>query len=102
MAETPKYLSLPFANRPILMDGQHIGFTVGVTLSHEGETITQAVDVICGAEQAGALSTGSTDAYTAWSRQVLIDYDLVAQANAALGAKLQARAQAQDASAGPV
>jgi len=96
MAETPlpqapRYLSLPFANRPILQDGQHVGFTVGVTLSHDGQTVTEAVDVICGAEQAAALTTGSIAEFTAWSRQALIDHNLVATANAAMDAKLDAQ-----------
>lgn len=88
MAETPRYLSLPFANTPVLQDGQHIGFTVGVTLTHDGQSVTESVDVICGADQAAALTTGPIEAYTAWSRQALIDYDLVAKANAAMDAKL--------------
>lgn len=88
MAETPRYLSLPFANAPVLQNGQHVGFTVGVTLTHEGQSVTEAVEVICGAEQATALTTGPIEAYTAWSRQALIDHDLVAKANAALDAKL--------------
>lgn len=88
MAETPRYLSLPFANTPVLQDGQHVGFTVGVTLTHEGQTVTEAVDVICGADQAAALTTGPIAAYTAWSRQALIDHDLVTKANAAMDAKL--------------
>jgi hypothetical protein len=88
MAEIPRYLSLPFANAPVLQDGQHIGFTVGVTLTHDGQTVTQAVDVICGPDQAAALTTGPIEAYTAWSRQALIEHDLVARANAAMDAKL--------------
>ena len=87
MAETPRYLSLPFANAPVFQDGQHVGFTVGVTLTHEGESVTESVEVICGAEQAAALTTGPIEAYTAWSRQALIDHDLVAKANAAMDAK---------------
>jgi len=90
MAETLRYLSLPFANAPVFQDGQHVGFTVGVTLTHEGESVTEAVDVICGPEQAAALSTGPITAYTAWSRQALIDHDLVAKANAAMNAKFAA------------
>jgi hypothetical protein len=90
MAETPKYLSLPFANRPVLQDGQHVGFAVGVTLAHEAETVTESVEVICGAEQAAALSTGPIADFTAWSRQAIIDHDLVAKANVALDAKLAA------------
>ena len=90
MAETPRYLSLPFPNTPVLQDGQHVGFTVGVTLTHEGESVTEAVDVICGPEQAAALSTGPIAAYTAWSRQALIDHDLVAKANTAMNAKFAA------------
>lgn len=88
MAETPRYLSLPFANTPVLQDGQHVGFTVGVTLTHDGQTVTETVEVICGAEQAATLTTGPIEAYTAWSRQALIDHDLVAKANAAMDAKL--------------
>jgi hypothetical protein len=88
MAETPRYLSLPFANTPVLQDGQHVGFTVGVTLAHDGQTVTETVEVICGADRAAALTTGPIEAYTAWSRQALIDHDLVAKANAALDAKL--------------
>jgi hypothetical protein len=87
MAETPRYLSLPFANAPVFQDGRHVGFTVGVTLTHEGEIVTEAVEVICGPEQAASLSTGPIAAYTAWSRQALIDHDLVAKANAAMNAK---------------
>ena len=90
MAEIPRYLSLPFANAPVFQDGQHAGFTVGVTLTHEGQSVTEAVDVICGAEHAAALTTGAIKAYTAWSRQALIDHDLVAKANAAMNAKFAA------------
>ena len=88
MAETPRYLSLPFANTPILQDGQHVGFTVGVTLSHDGQTVTEAVDVICGPEQAAALTTSTIENFTAWSRQAVIDHDLVVKAHAAMDAKL--------------
>ena len=90
MAETPRYLSLPFANSPVIQDGIHVGFTVGVTLTHDGQTVTEAVEVICGPEQAAALTTGPIDAYTAWSRQALIDHELVARANAAMDARLAA------------
>ena len=90
LPQAPRYLSLPFANTPVLQDGQHVGFTVGVTLSHDGQTVTESIDVICGAEQAAALTTGSIAAFTAWSRQALIDHNLVATANAALDAKLDA------------
>jgi len=88
MAETPRYLSLPFANSPVIEDGVHVGFSVGVTLTHDSQTATETVDVICGPEQAAALATGPIEAYTAWSRQALIDHDLVAKANAAMDAKL--------------
>jgi hypothetical protein len=90
MAETPRYLSLPFPNSPVIQDGLHVGFTVGVTLIHDGQTVTEAVEVICGPEQAAALTAGPIEAYTAWSRQGLIDHDLVAKANAAMDAKLAA------------
>ena len=90
MTETPRYLSLPFANSPVIQDGIHVGFTVGVTLTHDGQTVTEAVEVICGPEQAAALTTGPIDAYTAWSRQALIDHELVARANAAMDARLAA------------
>jgi hypothetical protein len=92
MAETPRYLSLPFINAPVLQDGQHVGFVVGVTLTHEGETVTEQIEVICGPQQAAALSTGAIEAYTAWSRQALTDHDLVAKANAAMDAQLSAQA----------
>lgn len=88
MAETPRYLSLPFPNSPVIQNGIHVGFTVGVTLTHDGQTVTQSVDVICGPEQAAALTNGPIEAYTAWSRQALIDHDLVAKANAAMDATL--------------
>jgi hypothetical protein len=90
MAETPRYLSLPFPNSPVIQDGQHLGFTVGVMLAHDGQSVTEAVDVICGAEQAAALLAGPIEAFTAWSRQALIDHDLVARANAAMDARLAA------------
>ena len=48
MAETPQYLSIPFANAPVFAEGIHVGFTVGVTLAHEGQTVTEQVDAICG------------------------------------------------------
>lgn len=92
LPQAPRYLSLPFANTPVLQDGQHVGYTVGVTLSHDGKTVTEAVDVICGAEQAATLTTGSIADFTAWSRQALINHDLVATANAAMAAKLAASA----------
>jgi 2,4-dienoyl-CoA reductase-like NADH-dependent reductase (Old Yellow Enzyme family) len=95
MAETPlqqapRFLSLPFANTPIIADGQHVGFTVGMTLTHEAETVTESVEVICGPEQAAALSTAPIADFTSWSRQAIIDHDLVAKANAAMDAKLAA------------
>lgn len=92
MAETPRYLSVPFSNTPVFQNGQHMGFTIGVTLTHDGKTVTEAVEVICGPEQAAALSTGPVEAYTAWSRQALIDHDLVAKANATMDSKLAALA----------
>ena len=88
MAETPRYLSLPFANSPVIQDGIHVGFTVGVTLTHDGQSVTESVDAICGRDQAAALTTGPIEDYTAWSRQALIEHDLVAKANAAMDAKL--------------
>ena len=90
LPQAPRYLSLPFANTPVLQDGQHVGFTVGVTLSHDGQAVTESIDMICGAEQAAALTTGSIADFTAWSRQALIDHNLVATANAAMDAKLDA------------
>jgi len=90
MAETPRYLSLPFPNSPVIQDGIYVGFTVGVTLTHDGLTVTEAVDAICGPEHAAALTTGPIEAYTAWSRQALIDHDLVSKANAAMDATLAA------------
>ena len=90
LPQAPRYLSLHFANTPVLHDGQHVGFTVGVTLSHDGQTVTESIDVICGVEQAAALTTGSIAAFTAWSRQALIDHDLVTRANAAMDSKLAA------------
>jgi len=92
LPQAPRYLSLPFANTPVLQNGQHVGFTVGVTLSHDGQTVTESIDVICGTSQAAVLTTGSIAAFTAWSRQALIEHDLVATANAALAAKLAAAA----------
>ena len=92
MAEMPRYLALPFANAPIMQDGQHVGFTVGVTLTHDGQTVTEEVDVVCGKDQAAALLAGPVEAYTAWSRQIVEDHELVARANAAMAAKLAALA----------
>lgn len=89
MFEQPRYLSLPFPNTPIFTDGVHIGFTVGITLGHEGQTVTAQVDALCGATQATALSAGPLEAFTDWSRQVVNDYDLVTRANAAMAAKLR-------------
>jgi hypothetical protein len=90
MAETPRYLSQPFANAPILQDGQHMGFVVGVTLTHEGQTVTEQAEVICGADQAAALLAGPIEAFTAWSHQAVTHHDLVARANAAMDARLAA------------
>ena len=88
MAETPQYLSIPFANAPVFAGGIHVGFTVGITLAHEGQTVTEQVDAICGEEQAAALSAGSLEAFTDWSRQTVIEHDIVARANAAMAARL--------------
>ncbi len=88
MAETPKYLSLPFANKAILHDHLHVGFVVGVTLAHTGETVTESAEVICGPEQAAALLAGPIEAFTTWSHQAVIDHDLVAKANTAMDARL--------------
>ena len=88
MAETPRYLALPFPNSPVIQDGVHVGFTVGVTLTHDGQIITEQVDAVCGADQAAALLAGPVEAYTAWSRQIIEDQDLVARANAAMAARL--------------
>lgn len=88
MAEMPRYLALPFPNSPVIQDGVHVGFTVGVTLTHEGQTLTEQVDAVCGPDQAAALLAGQVEAYTAWSRQIVEDHDLVARANAAMAARL--------------
>ena len=88
MADTPQYLSMPFANTPVFADGIHVGFTVGVTLGHEGLTVTEQIDAICGNAQAASLSAGPLEDFTAWSRQMVIDHDLVARANTAMAAKL--------------
>ena len=88
MADTPEYLSMPFANTPVFADGIHVGFTVGMTLAHEGQTVTEQVDALCGEAQAAALSAGPLEAFTDWSRQAVIDHDLVARANTAMAAKL--------------
>jgi hypothetical protein len=90
MAETPRYLSLPFPNSPVIQDGIHTGFTVGVTLTYEGQTVTEAVEVICGADEAAALLAGPIEAFTTWSHQAVVDHDLVAKANVAMDAKLAA------------
>ena len=90
LPQAPRYLSRPFPNTPIVTDSVHVGFTVGITLSHDGQTVTEAVDIVCGAEQAAALTTGPITDFTSWSRQALIDHDLVAKANMALDAKLAA------------
>jgi hypothetical protein len=90
MAENPRYLSLPFANSPVIQDGVHMGFTVGIMFVHNGHIITEQVDAICGADQAAALLAGPVEAYTAWSRQIIEDHDLVARANAAMAARLAA------------
>jgi hypothetical protein len=92
MAETPQCLSMPFANAPVFAEGIHVGFTVGVTLTHEGQTVTVQVDAICGDDQATALSAGSLEAFTDWSRQMVIEHDIVASANAAMAAKLAEQA----------
>jgi len=88
MADTPEYLSMPFANTPVFADGIHVGFTVGITLAHEGQTVTEQVDALCGEAQAAALSAGPLEAFTDWSRQAVIEHDLVARANTVMAAKL--------------
>jgi hypothetical protein len=88
MADMPRYLALPFPNSPVIQDGQHVGFTVGITLAHEGQTLTEQVDAVCGPDQAAALLAGPVEAYTAWSRQIIEDQDLVTRANAAMAARL--------------
>jgi hypothetical protein len=92
MADTPQYLSVPFANVPVFADGVHVGFTVGVTLAHEGQTVTEQVNALCGDAQAASLSVGPLEDFTAWSRQMVIDHDLVARANSAMAAKLAEQA----------
>jgi hypothetical protein len=92
MAETPQYLSMPFANTPVFASGVHVGFTVGVTLAHEGQTVTEQVNALCGDAQAASLSVGPLEDFTAWSRQMVIDHDLVARANTAMAAKLAEQA----------
>lgn len=86
MAEIPRYLSLPFVNSPVMKDGQHVGFRVGVTLTHTAKTVTQTADIICGADEAARLTAGPIEAFTAWSRRMLEDHNLVAKANAAMDA----------------
>ena len=90
MAEMPRYLSLPFPNSPVIQDGVHVGFTVGVTLVQDSQSVTEAVDVICGADQAAALLAGPIEAFTTWSHRAVVDHDLVAKANTAMDAKLAA------------
>jgi len=92
MVETPQYLSMPFANTPVFADGVHVGFTVGITLGHEGQTVTEQVNALCGDAQAASLSVGPLEDFTAWSRQMVIDHDLVARANSAMAAKLAEQA----------
>ena len=92
MVETPQYLSMPFANTPVFADGVHVGFTVGITLGHEGQTVTEQVNALCGDAQAASLSVGPLEDFTAWSRQMVIDHDLVARANTAMAAKLAEQA----------
>jgi hypothetical protein len=88
MAEMPRYLSLPFPNSPVIQDGVHVGFTVGVTLVQDSQSVTQSVEVICGADQAAALLAGPIEAFTTWSHQAVVDHDLVAKANAGMDATL--------------
>jgi hypothetical protein len=88
MAETPRYLSQPFYNAPILQDGVAVGFVVGVTLTHDGQTVTEQAEAICGPEQAAALLTGSDEAFATWSHSMLMQHNLVARANAAMEARL--------------
>ena len=88
MAEMPRYLSLPFPNSPVIQDGVHVGFTVGVTLVQDSQSVTETIDVICGADQAAALLAGPIEAFTTWSHQAVVDHDLVAKANAAMDAAL--------------
>ena len=88
MAESPKYLSLPFYNAPILQDGVAVGFVVGVTLTHDGQTVTEQAEAICGPEQAAALLSGSDEAFATWSLSMLRQHNLVARANAAMEAAL--------------
>jgi hypothetical protein len=90
MAEMPRYLSLPFPNGPVIQDGVHVGFTVGVTLTYEGHTVTESVEVICGADEAAALLAGPIEAFTTWSHRAVVDHDLVAKANVTMDAKLAA------------
>lgn len=88
MAEAPKYLSLPFYNAPILQDGLAVGFVVGVRLTHNGQTVTEQAEAICGPEQAAALLTGSDEAFATWSHSMLMQHNLVLRANAAMEAAL--------------
>lgn len=88
MTETPRYLSMPFINAPVLQSGEHVGFVVGVTLTHNGQSVTEQVEAICGKEKAAALMAGHIEAYTEWSRGILEEHDLVARANAAMDAIL--------------
>ena len=88
MAEMPRYLSLPFPNSPVIQDGVHVGFTVGVTLVQDSQRVTETIDVICGADQAAALLAGPIEAFTTWSHRAVVDHDLVAKANAAMDAAL--------------
>jgi len=90
--QQPRYLSLPFPNTPVFEGGVHVGFTVGVTLGHEGQTVTEQVNALCGDAQAASLSVGPLEDFTAWSRQMVIDHDLVARANTAMAAKLAEQA----------
>jgi len=89
-SEAPRYLSLPFPNTPVFEGSVHMGFVVGVTLTHNGESVTEWAEVICGADQAAALLAGPIEAFTAWSHQAVTHHDLVARANAAMDARLAA------------
>jgi len=84
MAEVARYLSLPFANKPVIKNGVHVGFTVGVTLLHGDHTVTEEIDAICGAEQAAFLTSGPIEVYAAWSEQIVNEHKLKEKANSAM------------------
>lgn len=74
------------AAQPAIFDenGDHVGYTVTVTLQKGQTKHSESVDVIVGAEEAARIASAPIEEFTSWNKAQVDNADLVAKANQAL------------------